>query len=316
MTDALAAKRIWIAGQGGMVGRALARRLGTLPCTLVAPTSRIDLRDQAATYGWIADQRIDLIFLAAARVGGIRANLDRPAEFLFDNLMIQANVIEGARRAGIDRLIAIGSSALYPRDAAQPIVEDALLTGALDPAHEGYSVAKIAGSKLCETYARQYGCAFTAVQPTNLYGPFDNFALPGAHVLPALLRRMHEAKSEDAVSLAIWGSGRALREFLHVDDLANALIAIAARRDAPSPINIGSGTEISIAELATLIADVVGYRGELVFDPDQPDGVPRKRLDSTRLTALGWRPSIGLRSGIETLYQWYLTQDQYLIRRD
>ncbi len=316
MTDALAGKRIWIAGQGGMVGRALARRLAGLRCTLVTPASRIDLRDQSATYDWIARQHIDLILLAAARVGGIRANLDRPGEFLFDNLLIQANVIEGARRAGVTRLIAIGSSALYPQDAPQPIVEQALLTGPLDPAHEGYAIAKIAGAKLCETYARQYGCAFTAVLPTNLYGPFDNFALPGAHVLPALLRRLHEAKLANAPSLAIWGSGRALREFLHVDDLADALIAIAERPDVPGPINIGSGDEISIADLARLISDIVDYRGMLAFDSGQPDGVPRKRLDSTRLCALGWRSTIDLRSGVEALYKWYLAQDETTIRRD
>ncbi|MEG3179128.1 GDP-L-fucose synthase family protein [Sphingomonas sp. LT1P40] len=304
----LAGSRVWIAGATGMVGRALTRRLASEQCELVAPPARIDLRDQHAAFAWIASARPDFIFLAAARVGGILANRDRPAEFLYDNLVIQANVIEGARRAKVSRLVAIGSSASYPAEAAQPISESALLTGPLDPAHEGYSIAKIAGIKLCQTYRRQYGCHFIATQPTNLYGPHDNFDAEGSHVLAGLMRKAHEAKLASAGSFELWGSGKPLREFLYVDDFANALVFLAQRYDGEEPVNVGSGEEVSIADLARLVADVVGFSGGLTLDATRPDGVQRKALDSSRLSALGWRPATLLTRGLKETYRWYCNE--------
>ncbi len=301
----LAGSRVWIAGATGMVGRALTRRLTSENCDLIAPLARIDLRDQGATFAWIESARLDCIFLAAARVGGILANRDRSAEFLYDNLIIQANVIEGARRAGVTRLIAIGSSASYPAAASQPISESALLTGPLDPAHEGYSIAKIAGIKLCQNYRRQYGCRFIATQPTNLYGPHDNFDPVGSHVLAGLMRKAHDAKLAEAGSFELWGSGRPLREFLHVDDFADALVFLARTYEGEEAINVGSGEEVSIADLAHLIANVVGFQGGFTFDATRPDGVLRKALDTGHLTALGWRASTPLAKGIADTYRWY-----------
>lgn len=302
----LAGRRVWIAGATGMVGRALARRLADEACELVEPPARIDLRDQAAAFAWIETTRPDCIFLAAARVGGIIANRDHPAEFLYDNLMIQANVVEGARRAGTSCLILIGSSASYPVAAAQPIAESALLTGALDPNHEGYSIAKIAGIKLCQSYRRQYGCRFIAVQPTNLYGPNDNFDAQGSHVLAALIRKAHEAKLNASDGFELWGTGTPLREFLFVDDLADALVFLARKYDSNEPINIGSGEEMSIADLARLVAETVGFSGGITFDPGKPDGVARKAIDSRRLNAMGWHAHTRLVEGLAATYQWYL----------
>jgi GDP-L-fucose synthase len=289
-----------------MVGSALMRRLAGEDCTLlVADRATVDLTSQAATETWMARHRPEIIFAAAGRVGGIAANATHPAEFLYENLMIAANVIHAAHRIGVEKLLYLGSSCIYPRDALQPIREEQLLTGALEQTNEGYAIAKIAGVKLVEFYARQYGCRFVSAMPTNLYGPNDNFDLETAHVLPALIRRIHEAKVQGRASVAIWGSGRPRREFLHVDDLADACILVVKRYDEPAPVNIGSGSDIAIAELAALVARIVGYEGRLTFDPSRPDGTPRKLLDVSKMTALGWSPRIGLSEGIrDTLRHW------------
>jgi GDP-L-fucose synthase len=247
-----------------------------------------------------------LIFLAAAKVGGIAANNDRPGEFLYDNLMIETNVIEGARRTGVAKLVFLGSSCIFPKMAAQPMAESALLTGPLEPTNQWYAIAKIAGLKLCEAYRRQYGCDFISAQPTNLYGPFDNFDLESSHVLPALMRKAHEAKLACAKTLSVWGSGTPLREFLHVDDLADALVFLARTYSDDEFVNIGTGDEVSIADLAHLVADAVGFRGEVAFDATRPDGTPRKLVDTTKLNALGWKPSVPLNRGIAEVYGWFL----------
>lgn len=307
MTDFdLTGRRVWVAGHRGMVGQALVRRLGRELCDLVAPASRVDLRRQDAVDCWMADARPDVVFVAAAKVGGIHANDTRPAEFLYDNLMIEANVIEAARQAGVAKLVFLGSSCIYPKMAPQPIHEDALLTGPLEPTNEWYAVAKIAGIKLCQAYRRQYGCDFISAQPTNLYGPFDNFDLTSSHVLPALIRKAHEAKVAGARDLTIWGDGTPLREFLHVDDLADALVFLATRYSGEDIVNIGSGMEIAIGDLAQMVARIVGFEGPVVTDPSKPNGTPRKLLDTGRLERLGWRASIGLEQGITSAYDWYL----------
>jgi GDP-L-fucose synthase len=303
----LAGKRVWVAGEHGMVGRAVVRRLAREDCEIIAsPNPRIDLRDQAATHRWIGEAKPDLIFLAAARVGGIAANNDFPGAFLYDNLMIEANVIEGSRLAGVSKLVFLGSSCIFPKMAPQPMPEEALLTGPLEPTNQWYAIAKIAGLKLCEAYRSQYGCDFISAQPTNLYGPFDNFDLASSHVLPALLRKAHEAKLSHAHELAVWGSGKPLREFLHVDDLADALVFLARTYSDAGFVNVGSGQELSIAELAQTVANVVGFEGDLVFDASKPDGTPRKLVDTAKLDGLGWRASIPLREGIEGVYRWFL----------
>ena len=290
-----------------MVGRALVRRLEREGCEFVsAPRDRVDLRRQDAVEGWMGEAKPDLVFVAAAKVGGIHANDTRPAEFLYDNLMIEANIIEAARAAGTSKLVFLGSSCIYPKLAVQPIREDALLTGPLEPTNEWYAIAKIAGIKLCQAYRRQYGLDFISAQPTNLYGPFDNFDLTSSHVMPALLRKAHEAKLADAADFTIWGSGTPLREFLHVDDLADALVFLAKTYSDPEIVNIGSGEEVAIGDLADLVAEVVGFNGQVVRDASKPDGTPRKRLDTTKLEGLGWRASIGLRDGIGSVYRWYL----------
>ncbi|WP_315443242.1 GDP-L-fucose synthase family protein [Sphingomonas alpina] len=299
-------KKIWVAGERGMVGRAIIRRLANEGCTIVSPDTRIDLRDQAATFAWMAANPVDLVFLAAAKVGGIAANNDRPGEFLYDNLMIETNVIEGARRTGVAKLVFLGSSCIFPKMAAQPMAESALLTGPLEPTNQWYAIAKIAGLKLCEAYRRQYGCDFISAQPTNLYGPFDNFDLESSHVLPALMRKAHEAKLAGADILSVWGSGTPLREFLHVDDLADALVFLARSYSDDEFVNIGTGDEVSIADLAHLVANAVGFRGEVAFDATRPDGTPRKLVDTTKLNALGWKPSISLNQGIADVYGWFL----------
>ncbi|MFO1183643.1 MAG: GDP-L-fucose synthase [Bauldia sp.] len=303
----LAGKRVFVAGHGGMVGAALVRRLARERCiVLTAGRNDLDLRRQAPTENWFQQEQPQVVFLAAAKVGGILANRDRPAEFLYDNLMIEANVIEAARRTGVETLVFLGSSCIYPRLAPQPIPEEALLTGPLEPTNAAYAIAKIAGIKLADAYRRQYGCRFISAQPTNLYGPGDNFDLVSSHVLPALLRKAHEAKRDGKGELEIWGSGTPKREFLHVDDLADALMLLAKTYDGMEAINIGSGDEVSIRELAGLIAEVVGFAGRLRFDASKPDGTPRKLVDSSRLAALGWQRATPLREGVRATYAWYL----------
>lgn len=302
----LTGRRVWVAGHKGMVGQALVRRLERESCEIIAPRERIDLRRQAAVEAWMHEAKPDLIFIAAAKVGGIHANDTLPGAFLYDNLMIEANIIEAARHVGTSKLVFLGSSCIYPKFAPQPMTEDALLTGPLEPTNEWYAVAKIAGIKLCQAYRKQYGLDFISAQPTNLYGPFDNFDLTSSHVLPALIRKAHEAKLAGDGSFTIWGSGMPLREFLHVDDLADALVFLARNYSDGEIVNIGSGAEVAIGDLADLIGRVVGFEGTIVRDASKPDGTPRKLLDTSKLEALGWRASTDLKSGIESVYRWYL----------
>lgn len=303
----LRGKRVWVTGHNGMVGSALLRRLDREECTvLVSDRSAVDLTCQATTKAWMERERPQIVFAAAGRVGGIIANATYPADFLYQNLMITANVIHGAHSIGVEKLLYLGSSCIYPRDAAQPIREDQLLTGALEKTNEAYAIAKIAGVKLVETYAQEYGCRFIAAMPTNLYGPNDNFELETSHVLPALIRRIHEAKVEDRPFVTLWGSGRPQREFLHVDDLADACVVVMQRYDQSTPINIGTGSDIAIADLANLVAEIVGYEGGFNFDSLRPDGTPRKRLDVSKMRSLGWAPKIGLVDGIRTTYEHWL----------
>ncbi len=297
-------KRIWVAGHHGLVGSALVRALPSENIITVA-RDELDLRDQTATRLWIKRNRPDAIILAAATVGGIGDNKARPADFLYDNLMIEANVIHAAHEAGVEKLLFLGSSCIYPRDAAQPISEDALLTGALEPTNEAYAIAKIAGIKLCQSYQQQYGSRFISAMPCNLYGPGDRFDAQRSHVIPALMLKMHQAKSSYRSTLTFWGSGNPLREFLHVDDLAQALVLMLEQYEGTMPVNIGSGAEIAIADLATQMAQVVGYDGTLAFDPTQPDGTPRKVLDSAAIRAMGWQPRITLPHGLRETYEWF-----------
>jgi GDP-L-fucose synthase len=302
----LRGKRVYVAGHRGMVGSALVRRLAREDCEiLTVPRQQIDLRDQAKVGAWFEQNRPHAVFIAAATVGGIYANDTRPSDFLYDNLAIAANLIHAAYRNSVEKLMFFGSTCIYPRLSPQPIPEDALLTGPLEPTNEWYAVAKIAGLKLCEAYRRQHGCDYVSVMPTNLYGPGDNFDPLGSHVLPALLRRIDEAARNGAPTVEIWGSGQPRREFLHVDDLADASIFLMRTWSAHQHINIGCGEDIPIAELAAMIGRVVGFKGEFVFDRSKPDGTPRKLVDVTKLTALGWRPRIALEDGIREVYRWY-----------
>ena len=300
--------RIYVAGHRGMVGSAIVRRLTSGGYTnLVARTHReLDLLDQRAVFGFLRDVRPDYVFMAAARVGGIHANDTRRAEFIYENLTIEANLIHGAWQAGVDRLLFLGSSCIYPRDCPQPIKEDSLLTGPLEPTNEPYAVAKIAGIKLCESYNRQYGTHFVGAMPTNLYGPNDNYDLESSHALPALLRKAHEAAVRRDRQLVVWGSGKPMREFLHVDDMADACVFLMEQGVGDGLYNVGSGSDVSIRQLAELIVEVVGFDGEIVFDASKPDGTPRKWLDVSRLSSLGWRARIPLRRGIETTYRAYV----------
>ncbi|MCG2634846.1 MAG: GDP-L-fucose synthase [Gammaproteobacteria bacterium] len=302
--------RIYVAGHRGLVGAALVRRLQAegFENLILATSSEVDLRNQAEVQRFMAETRPEYIFLAAARVGGIHANAAYPAEFLYDNLMIESNLIEAARVEGVSKLLFLGSTCIYPRLAPQPLQEASLLSGPLEPTNEWYAVAKIAGIKLCQAYRQQYGCNFISAMPTNLYGPGDNFDLQNSHVLPALLRKFHEAKAQAAPSVAVWGSGRPRREFLHVDDCADACLYLMGHHQGEQIVNIGFGEDISIAELAVLIADLVGYQGQIQYDASRPDGTPRKLVDVSRLFDLGWRPSISLGEGIESTYRWFLTQ--------
>jgi GDP-L-fucose synthase len=303
----MSAKRIWVAGHNGMVGSAIARYL-TKRGDDVLKVSRdiVDLRDQLGVEVWLKQNRPEAIVFAAAKVGGIYANDTFPADFIYDNLAIEANIIHSAHLAEVDRLVFLGSSCIYPKFAPQPIKEDALLTGPLEPTNEWYAIAKIAGIKLCQAYRKQYGRRYISVMPCNLYGPGDNFDPLTSHVLPALIRRFHEAKEEELGEVVVWGSGRPLREFLHVDDLARAVVFCLDHYDEYGHINCGAGTEVSIRTLAEIVARVVGYRGKTVFDATKPDGTPRKLMDSSRIAALGWTPEISLENGIGSTYQWYL----------
>ena len=303
----LTGKRVFVAGHRGMVGSAVVRRLAREDCTvLTARRAEADLCDQVAVRDWFERNKPNVVVLAAAKVGGIMANDSFPAEFLYDNLMIEANVIEAARQHGVEKLLFLGSSCIYPKFADQPIVEEALLTGPLEPTNEWYAIAKIAGIKLCQAYRRQYGCDFISTMPTNLYGPGDNYDLANSHVLPALIRKAHEAKLAGADSITIWGTGTPRREFLHVDDLADACIFLLKSYSGEAPVNVGFGEDIAIGELTELVAEIVGFAGAITRDTSKPDGTPRKLMSSARIKALGWKPQIGLREGIAATYRAYL----------
>jgi GDP-L-fucose synthase len=299
----LAGRRVWVAGHRGMVGSALARRLareGADLMTVAQPA--LDLRRQADTEAWITEHRPEFIFIAAARVGGILANSSFPGQFLYDNLMIQANIVEAARRVGVRKVMLLGSSCIYPRLAPQPMPESCLLSGPLEETNQWYAIAKIAGVKLAQAYRREYGMNLIAAMPTNLYGPNDDYDPQNSHVVPALLRRVHEAKVENAAHVVIWGTGTPRREFLHVDDLAEACVFLMKHWDGEEPINIGSGQEVTVLELAELVAEVVEWNGRFDFDASKPDGTPRKLVDASRLSAMGWRPSIRLKEGLADAY--------------
>ena len=305
----LQGRRVWVAGHRGMVGAALLRRLASESCEiLTATSSELDLRRQDQVEAWMAQRRPDTVLIAAAKVGGIAANDAMPADFLYDNLMIEANVIAAAHKTAVQKLLLLGSSCIYPRLAPQPIPEEALLTGPLEPTNEWYAIAKIAGIKLGQAFRRQYGCDFISAMPTNLYGPGDNYDLATSHVLPALLRKAHEAKLANAPEMMVWGTGTALREFMHVDDCADALVFLLQRYSGAEHINIGHGAEITIAGLARVIADAVGFAGALRFDVTKPDGTPRKLMDGGKLTAMGWRPRISLADGVKTAYAAFLQE--------
>jgi GDP-L-fucose synthase len=299
--------RIFVAGHRGMVGSALVRRLeaGAFSNLLTRERAHLDLTDESAVATFFAKERPAIVIVAAAKVGGIKANNDYPVEFLVENLRIQNNVIYAAHENAVRKLLFLGSSCIYPKFAPQPIQESALLTGPLEPTNEAYAIAKIAGIKLCQAYSREYGANFISAMPTNLYGPNDNFDLETSHVLAALMRKAHDAKTRKARELIVWGTGKPRREFLHVDDLASACLLLLEKYDSPEIINVGCGEDISIRELAELICDVVGFDGELAWDTTKPDGTPRKLLDATKIRALGWKPAIPLRDGIIRTYDWF-----------
>ncbi|MEM1371993.1 MAG: GDP-L-fucose synthase [Pseudomonadota bacterium] len=306
-TFSLTGKRVWVAGHRGMVGSAIVRRLGAEGCEVVTVgRDQVDLCQQAQVMAWIKDARPEVVFVPAAKVGGILANDTYPAEFLYENLMIEANIINGAHEAGVEKLLFLGSSCIYPKFAEQPIDEDALLTGPLEPTNEWYAIAKIAGIKLCQAYRRQYGSNFISAMPTNLYGPGDNFNLQNSHVIPALMQKAHDAKQTGATSMTIWGSGSPMREFLHVDDAADAMVHLMKVYEGEGHINVGSGSDLTIRELVDLIVEVVGFKGEIVCDTSKPDGTPRKLMKADRLRNLGWTPSISLRDGLASTYEWFL----------
>ena len=307
-TARLQDSRVFVAGHRGLVGSAIVRRLETLGCgnLLVRSRSELDLRDQTAVDDFFREHRPEFVYLAAAKVGGILANASRPAEFLHDNLAIQTNVIHAAWTHGARKLLFLGSSCIYPKLAPQPIKEEYLLTGPLEATNEAYAIAKIAGLKLAAAYHAQYGFSAISLMPTNLYGPGDNFDLQTSHVLPAMIRRFHEAKISGAPSVTLWGTGTPWREFLHVDDLAHAACFLMENYDAPDLLNVGVGEDLTIADLAALVARIVGYSGRIVFDSSRPDGTPRKLLDVSRIHALGWHAQIPLEQGVASTYQWYV----------
>jgi GDP-L-fucose synthase len=299
--------RIFVAGHRGLVGSAVARRLASDGHEVITrDRADLDLRDAERTERFLADVRPDAVVLAAAKVGGIMANSTHPVQFIEDNLRIQLSVIAASHAAGVARLLFLGSSCIYPKLAPQPIREESLLTGRLEPTNEPYALAKIAGIVQTQSYRRQYAAAYISAMPTNLYGPGDNFDLRTSHVLPALIRRFHEAKRDDAPEVTLWGTGTPRREFLHVDDLAAACAVLLARYDGDEPVNVGCGEDLTIRELAETVREVTGYRGAIAWDPGKPDGTPRKLLDVSRLTALGWKPGIALRDGIAETYDWWL----------
>jgi GDP-L-fucose synthase len=305
---------IFVAGHRGLVGSAIVRRLNAagFSRTILRDRRELDLTDQLAVNAFFAGVRPEFVFLAAARVGGIQANDSYPAEFLRENLAIQTNVIDAAYRHGTKKLLFLGSSCIYPRAAAQPMTEECLLTGPLEPTNEWYAIAKIAGLKMCQAYRRQYGFRAISAMPTNLYGPGDNFSLENSHVLPALMRKFHEARERSAAVVEVWGTGKPRREFLHVDDLADACLFLMQNYDDDKWINVGWGRDETIAELAGTISRVVGFRGSVRFDESKPDGTPRKLLDVSRLSALGWSPRITLEEGIRTTYQWFLANRTHI----
>lgn len=308
MTFDLNGKRVWVAGHRGMVGSALVRRLQIEACDiLTVGRDVLDLGRQEQVENWMASTKPQVVFLAAAKVGGIQANNTRPAEFLYENLILEANIIHGAWKVGVEKLVFLGSTCVYPKMAPQPIAEEALLSGALEPTNEWYAIAKIAGIKLCQAYRRQYACDFIAAQPTNLYGPGDNYDLQNSHVLPALLRKAHEAKINGAAELVVWGSGKPLREFMHVDDLADAVVFLAKHHSGEVHVNVGSGQEVSIKQLAQLICDIVGFKGQLVFDDSKPDGTPRKLADISKLKAMGWNHARTIADGVVQTYADFIS---------
>lgn len=303
----LTGKRVWVAGHRGMVGAALVRRLQSEACEVVtAGRSDVDLLRQDQTENWLSKNRPDVVIVAAAKVGGILANDTYPADFLYQNLMIEANIIEASRQADVAKLLFLGSSCIYPKLAPQPIQEDSLLTGPLEPTNEWYAIAKIAGIKLAQSYRKQYGCDYISAMPTNLYGPEDNFDLQSSHVMPALLRKAHEAKQRGDKQITIWGTGTPRREFLHVDDCADGLVHLLKTYSGFEHVNIGSGEDVTILELTQAVCEVVGFTGEIVKDTSKPDGTPRKLMSADRLRSMGWAPKIGLKDGISQTYRWFL----------
>jgi GDP-L-fucose synthase len=300
-------KRVWVAGHRGLVGSAIVRRLGREGCEVVtAPRDSVDLRRPEQLERWMRDVRPQAVFLAAARVGGIYANDTRPAEFIYDNLAIQTNVVEAARRHGVEKMLLMGSSCIYPRLAPQPIPESALLTGPLEPTNQWYAIAKIAGLMTGQAYRRQYGCDFISVMPTNLYGPGDNFDLMQSHVVPALIVKAHQAKESRAPSMEVWGTGAVRREFLYVDDAADGMVYFMQNYSDEKIVNLGPGSDVPIRDLVKLICEVVGYKGGLRFDSSRPDGAPRKLVDTGFATSLGWKAKTPLRKGLEETYRWFL----------
>ena len=310
----LSGKTVWVAGHNGMVGRAICDKLaGESVKEIFKPErSELDLRAQSSVENWLLANRPDVVIIAAAKVGGIYANDKYPAEFLYDNLMIASNIIHASHLAGVEKLLFLGSSCIYPKFAAQPIEEASLLTGALEPTNEWYAVAKIAGIKLCQAYRKQYGRDFISAMPTNLYGPFDNYHPMNSHVIPALLRKAHDAKVNDADGMTIWGTGTPRREFLYVEDCADALVHILKFYSEDEHINVGSGEDIPIAQLAGKIMAVVGFGGELIKDSSKPDGTPRKLMSGQKLKELGWTPSVGLEKGLRRTYEWFLEHENSL----
>ena len=311
MSYALAGKRVWVAGHRGMVGSAVVRRLAAEDCTvLTVGRGELDLRDTAAVLRWMETNAPQAVILAAARVGGIVANDGWPADFLYDNLAIENAIIHGAFETGVEKLLFLGSSCIYPKLAPQPMTEEALLTGPLEPTNQWYAIAKIAGIKLCQAYRRQHGRDFISAMPTNLYGPGDNFNLTSSHVIPALIRKAHEAKLAGAPAMTLWGTGTPRREFMHVDDCADALVFLLKNYSGDSHVNVGSGSEVTIDELAHLVMKAVGFQGGLEHDRSKPDGTPRKLMSNQKLAALGWSPTISLENGLRSTYEWFLEQEQ------